>query len=168
MRDFVPNQGLKSADILCVFQGFQTAELVQKSHQLPQVILLLVASNNGGGHKPLNSAAAKVLRVSYDPLGERARICNVDFATLICHSEPVLTLAWESQSTVLNVEIATTSLRTGFAMTTNWGTLHMWGLLAAEPAFAFAGTRSRSVTVRSGEYEPPFCQYGGWTVAAVR
>ena len=42
------------------------------------------------------------------------------------------------------------------------------GLLVAEPAFAFAGTRRRSVTVRSGEYEPPFCQYGGWTVAAVR
>ena len=41
-------------------------------------------------------------------------------------------------------------------------------LLAAEPAFAFAGTRSQSVAVRSGEYEPPFCQYGGWTVAAVR
>ena len=44
----------------------------------------------------------------------------------------------------------------------------MRGLLAAEPAFAFAGTRSQSVAVRSGEYEPPFCQYGGWTVAAVR
>ena len=44
----------------------------------------------------------------------------------------------------------------------------MWGLLAAEPAFAFAGTRSRSVAVRSGGCEPPFCQYGGWTVAAVR
>ncbi len=56
---FVPNQGLKSADILCVFQGFQTAELVQKSHQLPQVILLLVALNNGGGHKPLNSVAVR-------------------------------------------------------------------------------------------------------------
>ena len=27
---------------------------------------------DGGGHKPLNSAAAKVLRVSYDPLGERS------------------------------------------------------------------------------------------------
>ena len=61
-------------------------------------------------------------RVSYDPLGERSRMCNVDFAILICHSEPVLTLAWESQSTVLNVEIATTSLRTGFAMTTSCGT----------------------------------------------
>ena len=24
------------------------------------------------------------------------------------------------------------------------------------------------VTVRSGGYEPPFCQYGGWTVAVVR
>ena len=24
------------------------------------------------------------------------------------------------------------------------------------------------MTVRSGEYEPPLCQYGGWTVAAVR
>ena len=24
------------------------------------------------------------------------------------------------------------------------------------------------MTVRSGGYEPPFCQYGGWTVAAVR
>ena len=44
----------------------------------------------------------------------------------------------------------------------------VWGLLAAEPAFAFAGTRSQSVAVRSGGYEPPFCQYGGWTVAAVR
>ena len=44
----------------------------------------------------------------------------------------------------------------------------VWGLLAAEPAFAFAGTRSRSVAVRSGGCEPPFCQYGGWTVAAVR
>ena len=44
----------------------------------------------------------------------------------------------------------------------------VWGLLAAEPAFAFAGTRNRSVTVRSGGYKPPFCQYGGWTVAAVR
>ena len=44
----------------------------------------------------------------------------------------------------------------------------VWGLLAAEPAFAFAGTRNRSVTVRSGGYEPPFCQYGGGTVAAVR
>ena len=44
----------------------------------------------------------------------------------------------------------------------------VWGLLAAEPAFAFAGTRSRSVAVRSGGYEPPFCQYGGGTVAAVR
>ena len=44
----------------------------------------------------------------------------------------------------------------------------MCGLLTAEPAFAFAGTRSRSVTVRSGGYEPPFCQYGGWTVAAIR
>ena len=42
------------------------------------------------------------------------------------------------------------------------------GLLAAEPAFAFAGTRSRSVTVRSGGDEPPFCQNGGWTIAAVR
>ena len=42
------------------------------------------------------------------------------------------------------------------------------GLLAAEPAFAFAGTRSQSVAVRSGGYEPPFCQYGGGTVAAVR
>ena len=103
----------------------------------------------------------KMLRVSCDPLGKGSRICNVDFVTLICHSEPVLTLAWESQSTVLNVEIATTSLRTGFAMTTNWGTLHIWGLLVAEPAFAFAGTRSRSVTVRSGRYEPPSCQYGG-------
>ena len=75
--------------------------------------------DNGGGHKPLNSAAAKVLRVSFDPLGEGLGLCNVNSATLICHSEPVLTLAWESQSTVLNVEIATTSLRTGFAMTTN-------------------------------------------------
>ena len=44
----------------------------------------------------------------------------------------------------------------------------VWGLLAAEPAFAFAGTRSRSVTVRSGGDEPPFCQYGGRTVAAVQ
>ena len=44
----------------------------------------------------------------------------------------------------------------------------VWGLLAAEPAFAFAGTRSRSLTVRSFGYEPPSCQYGGWTVAAVR
>ena len=44
----------------------------------------------------------------------------------------------------------------------------MCGLHAAEPAFAFAGTRSRSVTVRSGRYEPPSCQYRGWTVAAVR
>jgi len=44
----------------------------------------------------------------------------------------------------------------------------MCGLLTAEPAFALAGTRSRSVTVRSGGYEPPFCQYGGWTVAVVR
>ena len=59
-RDFGTNQGLKSADILCVFQGFQAAELVQKSHQLPQVILLLVALNNGGGHKPLNSAAEEL------------------------------------------------------------------------------------------------------------
>ena len=42
------------------------------------------------------------------------------------------------------------------------------GLLAAEPAFAFAGTRSQSVTVRSGGYEPLSYQYGGWTVAAVR
>ena len=42
------------------------------------------------------------------------------------------------------------------------------GLLAAEPAFAFAGTRSQSATVRSGGYETPFCQYGGWTVAAVQ
>ena len=44
----------------------------------------------------------------------------------------------------------------------------VWGLLDAEPAFAFAGTRSQSVAVRSGGYEPPFCQSGGWTVAAVR
>ena len=44
----------------------------------------------------------------------------------------------------------------------------VWGLLAAEPAFAFAGTRSQSVAVRSGGNEPPFCQYGGWTVAAVQ
>ena len=44
----------------------------------------------------------------------------------------------------------------------------VWGLLAAEPAFAFAGTRSQSVAVRSGGYEPPFCQYGGRTVAAVQ
>ena len=28
--------------------------------------------DNGGGHKPLNSAAAKVLRVSYDPLGKKS------------------------------------------------------------------------------------------------
>ena len=76
VRDFVPNQGLKSADILCVFQGFQTAELVQKSHQLPQVILLLVALNNGGGHKPLNSAAAKALRVSCNPLGKGSEIAG--------------------------------------------------------------------------------------------
>ena len=117
VRDFVPNQGLKSADILCVFQGFQAAELVQKSHQLPQVILLLVALNNGGGHKPLNSAA------------EELRVC------------PVIPSA---------------------------GDRVVWGLHDAEPAFAFAGTRSQSVTVRSGEYEPPFCQYGGGTVAAVR
>ena len=34
--------------------------------------------------------------------------------------------------------------------------------------FAFAGTRNQSVTVRSGGYEPPLCQCGGWTVAAVR
>ena len=34
--------------------------------------------------------------------------------------------------------------------------------------FAFAGTRSRSVTVRSGGYEPPFCQHGGWTIAVIR
>ena len=44
----------------------------------------------------------------------------------------------------------------------------MRGLLAAEPAFAFAGTRSQSVTARLGGYEPLFCQYRGWTVAAVR
>ena len=43
-----------------------------------------------------------------------------------------------------------------------------WGFLVAEPAFTFAGTRNRSVTVRSGGYEPPFCQYGGRTVAAVQ
>ena len=73
---------------------------------------------DGGGHKPLNSAAAKALRVSCNPLGE--------------------------------------------------GSMILLELLAAEPAFAFAGTRSRSVTVRSGGYEPPFCQYGGWTVAAVQ
>ena len=48
------------------------------------------------------------------------------------------------------------------------GSMILLELLAAEPAFAFAGTRSRSVTVRSGRYEPPSCQYGGWTVAAVR
>ena len=42
------------------------------------------------------------------------------------------------------------------------------GLLAAEPAFAFAGTRNRFVTDKPGGYEPPFCQYGGWTVAAVQ
>ena len=44
----------------------------------------------------------------------------------------------------------------------------VWGLLAAEPAFAFAGTWSQSVTARSGVYEPLWCQYRGWTVAAVR
>ena len=44
----------------------------------------------------------------------------------------------------------------------------VWGLLAAEPAFAVAGTRNRFVTDKPGGYEPPFCQYGGWTVAAVR
>ena len=117
VRNFVTNQGLKPADILCVFQGFQTAELVQNGHQLPQVILLLVASNNGGGHKPLNSAA------------EELRVC------------PMIPSARNRE---------------------------VWGLLAAEPAFAFAGTRSRSVTVRSFGYEPPSCQYGGWSVAAVR
>lgn len=37
-RDFGTNQGLKSADILCVFQGFQTAELGQKIRQQPKVI----------------------------------------------------------------------------------------------------------------------------------
>ena len=98
VRDFVPNQGLKSADILCVFQGFQTAELVQKSHQLPQVILLLVALNNGGGHKPLNSAP------------EELRAC------------PMIPSARDRV---------------------------MWGLLAAEPAFAFAGTRSRSIGINN-------------------
>ena len=73
--------------------------------------------DDGGGHKPLNSVAAKMLRVSCNPLGE--------------------------------------------------GSMILLELLAAEPAFAFAGTRNQSVAVRSGGYEPPFCQYGGWTVAAV-
>ena len=44
VKDFVPNQSLETAGILCVLQGFQTEELVQKIHQLPQAILLLVAS----------------------------------------------------------------------------------------------------------------------------
>ena len=44
----------------------------------------------------------------------------------------------------------------------------VWGLLAAEPAFAFAGTRNRFVADKLGGYEPPFCQYGERTVAAVR
>ncbi len=34
-----------------------------------------------------------------------------------CHSEPVLTLAWESVSPGTGERIAITSLRTGFAMT---------------------------------------------------
>ena len=38
VRDFGTNQGLKSADILCVFQGFQTAELGQKIRQQPPTI----------------------------------------------------------------------------------------------------------------------------------
>ena len=42
------------------------------------------------------------------------------------------------------------------------------GDLAVEPAFAFAGTRNRFVTDKPGGYEPPFCQYGGGTVAAVQ
>ena len=32
-RDFAPNQDLENADILCVFQVFQTAELGQKIRQ---------------------------------------------------------------------------------------------------------------------------------------
>ena len=37
-RDFGTDQGLKSADILCVFQRFQTAELGQKIRQQPPTI----------------------------------------------------------------------------------------------------------------------------------
>ena len=37
-RDFGTNQGLKSVDILCVFQRFQAAELGQKIRHQPKVI----------------------------------------------------------------------------------------------------------------------------------
>ena len=77
---------------------------------------------------------------------------------------------WQSHGTTLYFEIPTPVCAT---FRTDKGRLYLkvsakWGLLVAEPAFAFAGTRNRSVTVRSGEDEPPFCQYGGRTVAAVR
>jgi hypothetical protein len=35
-RDFEPNESLKAADILCVFQGLQTEQLEQKIRQLSQ------------------------------------------------------------------------------------------------------------------------------------
>jgi hypothetical protein len=34
-RDFVPNQGLKFAGVLCVFQDFQTDQLGQKTRRAP-------------------------------------------------------------------------------------------------------------------------------------
>ena len=43
VRDFSPGQGLKSAGILCVFQAFQTAELVEKIQRSAKAQLCGVA-----------------------------------------------------------------------------------------------------------------------------
>ena len=39
-RNLEPNEGLETAGILCVFQGFQTAQLGQKNRHAPQAICL--------------------------------------------------------------------------------------------------------------------------------
>ena len=50
--------------------------LIQAANPAWEDIFLLLPHDwdNGGGHKPLNSVAAKMLRVSCDPLGERSMI----------------------------------------------------------------------------------------------
>ena len=122
--------------------------------------------DNGGGHKPLNSAADE-LRAC--PMIPSARDQGANDLSLLSLRNQSADWLWQSHGTMCTLRFPRQCAH-WLGMTKSVYSKHrqMWGLLAAEPAFAFAGTRSQSVTVRSGEYEPPLCQYGGWTVAAVR
>ena len=147
----------------------------QFSHRLPCEIVWVstmprgkIAScrNDGGGHKPLNSAATKCCVCLVIPSARDQGANALSFLSLRNQSADWL---WQSHGTTCTLRFPRQCAH-WLGMTKSIYLKHrqMWGLLAAEPAFAFAGTRSRSVTVRSFGYEPPSCQYGGWTVAAVR